>query len=191
VERLSDLLFLTGFVSAAHQLFLQQLLYLFERLFPTFLLFAAESFKGIDHGSGNILRLQISREFGNVIIQPLKVMVVNGAYALQHFTSIEGRLGVCERIGGSVGTLSVDEGESIGAHAEPLEVRSGQLQVDLIPIAAYMVDLKNGLAARHCYLITYQWHGRRLRGSGLGGRFLAGLSHDSASLAECDGFHGS
>jgi hypothetical protein len=43
-----------------------------------------------------------------------------------------------------------------------------------------MVDLKNGLAARHCYPIAYQWYGWWLRGSG----FLAGFGHDSVSRAQ-------
>jgi hypothetical protein len=47
-----------------------------------------------------------------------------------------------------------------------------------------MVDYKNGLAARHCHLIAYQWYGPWLTGGMLGGRFLAGFSHDSVSLAE-------
>jgi hypothetical protein len=38
-----------------------------------------------------------------------------------------------------------------------------------------MVDLKNGLAARHRHLVAYQWHWWWLSGGRLGGRFLAGV----------------
>jgi hypothetical protein len=58
------------------------------------------------------------------------------------------------------------------------------LQGDLIAIAANIIDLKNGLAARHGDLVAYQWRGPWLRGGRLGGRFLAGFSHDSVSLTE-------
>ena len=113
-----------------------------------------------------------------------------GGDAFEDLVGVKRRLGGCERVGGSGGRLAINEGQGIGSYTKPLEVRSGQLQVHFTAIAAYMVDLKNGLAAPHCYFIAYQWYWW-LSGNSLGGRFLAGLSHDPASLAEYDGFHGS
>jgi hypothetical protein len=42
-----------------------------------------------------------------------------------------------------------------------------------------MVDLKNGLAARHCYPIAYQWWV-----VAQGQRVACGFGHDSVSLAQ-------
>jgi hypothetical protein len=58
--------------------------------------------------------------------------------ALEDLVGVKDRLGVCERVGGSGWSLAFDEGEGVGAHAEPFEVGSRTLQVDLIAIAAYM-----------------------------------------------------
>ena len=84
---------------------------------------------------------------------------------------------------GVVKGLEVLAGGLRSTNTKPLEVRSGQLQVHFIAIAAYVVDLKNRLAARHGYLIGYQWHWWWLNGGWLGGSFLAGFfSHNSVSL---------
>jgi hypothetical protein len=73
-------------------------------------------------------------------------------------------------------------------YTKPLEVRSGKLQINFIAIAAYMVDLKNGLAARHGDLIAYQWHGRWLRGSGRAAGLLRRLAMtQSAYSCESEG----
>ena len=73
--------------------------------------------------------------------------------------------------------FALNKCEAIGAHAEPFEIGSRTLQVDLIAIAADMGDLQNGRGARDCDLVADLGHGR-FRGSG----FLAGLRHCSASV---------
>ena len=62
------------------------------------------------------------------------------------------RLGVCEWVGGSGWSLAFDEGEGVGAHAEPFEVGSRTLQVDLIAIAADMGDLSHVKSAAPIHL---------------------------------------
>jgi hypothetical protein len=74
--------------------------------------------------------------------------------------------------------FALNKCEAIGAHAEPFEIGSRTLQVDLIAIAAYMGDLENRHGVRDRDLVSDPWHGRRLRGS----VFLAGFGHDSRSL---------
>jgi hypothetical protein len=66
------------------------------------------------------------------VSQPLNVLSFDGTDALQHFTSIEGRLGVCERVGGSGWRLSFDEGEVVDSFAETLHVGSRDLKVNLV-----------------------------------------------------------
>ena len=171
-----------GFVSSAHALFLQHLHYLLYRLLPDHVLLNGQAFEHLNRGLWGVLRLQVGLEDVNVIVKPSQVLSLNGADTFQHFTSIEGRFGDGERVGGSGWRLAINEGQGIGLDAEPLKVGPRQLQGDLIAIAASIIDLKKGFAASHGDLIAYQWNWWWLRGGRLGGRFLAGFSHDSVSL---------
>jgi hypothetical protein len=72
----------------------------------------------------------------DVIIEPFQVLVLDCGNALQNLVGVKHRLGGCEQVGGSDGRLAINEGQGIGSYAKPLEVRSGQLQVQFIAIAA-------------------------------------------------------
>jgi hypothetical protein len=81
--------------------FLQQLLDPFDSSFPALLLFAIEVFEGVDRGFGNILRLQVLRQDGYVVLEPLEVVAFDGTDALEHFAGVKGGLSVGERVRGS------------------------------------------------------------------------------------------
>ena len=154
--------------------FLQQLLDPIDRSLPAFVLLDGQALERLDCSFGRVLRLQVGLEDVDVIIKSLQILFLDRGDALQDFAGVGDRLGAGERVGGSGWRLAFDEGEVVGAHAEPFEVGSRTLQVDLMAIAAYMGDLKNGCGARDCYLVADPGHGRWFGGSG----FLVGFGHD-------------
>jgi hypothetical protein len=155
--------------------FLQQLLDPFDSGFPALLLFAIEAFEGVDRGFGNVLRLQVLRQNGYVVLEPLEVVAFDGTDALEHFAGIEGGFGGCERVRDSGWRLAFDEGDSFERHAKAHEIGSGNVDVDFF---TSVMDLEN--LVDHHRLVRADFVADLGRGRGLRGRgFLAGFGHDS------------
>jgi len=64
--------------------------------------------------------------------------------AMRSITSPASKVGsgVCERVGGFCWRLPLDEREVVGIDAEPFEVSSGKVEVDLVSARLDLGDLK-------------------------------------------------
>jgi hypothetical protein len=83
----------------------------------------------------------------------------------------------CTRISGW--RLAFDEGKGVGPHAEPFEICSGQIEINVVAVFTDVRNFEYGLGARLGDPAPLG-HTQRLRC----GDFLAGFSHDSASVVD-------
>jgi|SRR6266550_3837690 len=85
-------------------------------------------------------------------------MIPRSPDALQYFACVKGGLGACERVGGSGWRFAFNERECAGFDAEPFEVCSRELEIDLVASVIDMGDFKWGIGTRDGDLVADAGH---------------------------------
>lgn len=112
----------------------------FDRFFPAFILFIAQICERVDCSPRSTLGFQVLREDGNVIIEPLKILALDGGYALGEFVAIRLRLY-------GLPWDSIDKLQGCDIDIEALKVGCKQFQVNVLPVATNLTDDVCGLRA--------------------------------------------